>query len=96
MNRRAFLSALGAVAAGAVLDPEMLLWKPGAKTIFLPSPRKLKVFTLGPPVVSSFSITSHGWITQDIVQVWAKLSEPDKVRVAFGEGDTFTIEGVYA
>lgn len=41
MNRRGFLSALGAFAATAVLDPEFLLWKPGAKTIFIPH-----VFTL--------------------------------------------------
>lgn len=37
MERRHFLRTLAAVAAGAVLDPELLLWKPGAKTVFLPS-----------------------------------------------------------
>jgi len=38
MNRRGFLSALlGAVAAPMVLDPERLLWVPGAKTISIPS-----------------------------------------------------------
>jgi len=36
MNRRHFLSLLGASAAAMVLDPELLLWKPRAKTIFLP------------------------------------------------------------
>lgn len=36
MNRRRFLSLFGAAAAGAVLDPERLLWVPGAKTIVLP------------------------------------------------------------
>lgn len=36
MNRRGFLRFLGAGAAGLVLDPEMLLWRPGAKTILLP------------------------------------------------------------
>ena len=34
MNRRSFLSML---AATAVLDPERLLWVPGAKTIFIPA-----------------------------------------------------------
>lgn len=40
MNRRGFLSFLGAAVAGAilVLDPERLLWKPGAKFISIPSP----------------------------------------------------------
>jgi hypothetical protein len=37
MNRRAFLQALLAGSAGFALDPERLLWVPGAKTIFLPS-----------------------------------------------------------
>lgn len=36
MNRRAFLSTLAAGLAGAALDPERLLWRPGAKAIFLP------------------------------------------------------------
>lgn len=39
MNRRSFLSLLGLGAAGLVLDPERLLWVPGAKTIFLPPVR---------------------------------------------------------
>lgn len=34
MNRRHFLSVLASVAAGAVLDPERLLWRPGARTYF--------------------------------------------------------------
>lgn len=36
MNRRGFLTTLGAFAATAVLDPEKLLWTPGKKTIFIP------------------------------------------------------------
>lgn len=39
MNRRAFFGLLGAGAAGFVIDPERLLWRPGAKTFFLPSVR---------------------------------------------------------
>lgn len=39
MNRRAFLAGAAAIAAAAVLDPERLLWVPGAKTFFLPSPK---------------------------------------------------------
>lgn len=36
MNRRGFLNALGLGAAALTLDPERLLWVPGAKTIFIP------------------------------------------------------------
>ena len=36
IGRRGFLSVLGGVAATAVLDPEYLLWVPGAKTFSIP------------------------------------------------------------
>lgn len=36
MNRRNFLSVL---AASFALDPERLLWKPGAKLISIPKPK---------------------------------------------------------
>ena len=46
MNRRGFLSALGALSAAFALDPERLLWVPGAKTVFLPpaAPIPIKPF----------------------------------------------------
>ena len=37
MNRRAFIGLFSAAAAGLALDPERLLWVPGAKTFFLPT-----------------------------------------------------------
>ena len=36
MNRRSFLSGFIGAAAALTLDPERLLWVPGAKTIFVP------------------------------------------------------------
>lgn len=45
ISRRGFLGALAAAAATAVLDPELLLWKPGAKTIFLPPPPPMTTLT---------------------------------------------------
>lgn len=33
-NRRRFLSALGAAAVGAAVDPELLAWAPGKRTFF--------------------------------------------------------------
>lgn len=38
MNRRGFLGAIGAALAGATLDPERLLWRPGAKVISIARP----------------------------------------------------------
>lgn len=39
MKRRAFLQLATAAAASFALDPERLLWVPGQRTIFLPTPR---------------------------------------------------------
>lgn len=36
MRRRGFLGLLGSALAGATLDPERLLWRPGAKLISVP------------------------------------------------------------
>lgn len=45
MNRRNFLASL---LATAVLDPERLLWVPGAKTISIPAPRVIEVYHFQP------------------------------------------------
>lgn len=36
LSRRGFFGSVAAFAAACTLDPELLLWKPGEKTIFLP------------------------------------------------------------
>lgn len=36
MNRRLFLQQAAMAIAGVAIDPERLLWIPGAKTIFIP------------------------------------------------------------
>ena len=39
MNRRRFFSVLAAGVAGLAIDPERLVWTPGAKTHILPPPQ---------------------------------------------------------
>lgn len=39
MDRRAFFGSLTAMIAGATLDPERLLWRPGAKLYSIPEPQ---------------------------------------------------------
>ena len=46
MHRRTFLSLTAGALSGFVLDPERLLWRPGAKTFFLPTPR-MKTWEVG-------------------------------------------------
>ena len=36
MNRRGFLGSIAGFAAACTLDPELALWKPGAKLISVP------------------------------------------------------------
>jgi hypothetical protein len=45
MNRRKFLNLFGLGAAAFTLDPELLLWTPGAKTIFIPPPASYDAIT---------------------------------------------------
>jgi hypothetical protein len=59
MNRRGFLRALGAAAVGMTIDPERLLWRPGAKTI---------VVMNGNPFWSSQLPTSYGILSYEMLQ----------------------------
>jgi hypothetical protein len=54
MKRRSFLAGLATLAAGMVIDPERLLWVPGAKKIFVPA---TPVIVIGSGDVLSFSYT---------------------------------------
>lgn len=56
MNRRAFLASLGIGAAAIALDPELLLWKPGARSIFLPTPAPSLVTSVGLTIGDVFTI----------------------------------------
>ena len=55
MERRNFLRMMVMAAAGSVLDPEHLLWVPGAKTIFIPS-QNLRAWTTSNADPQSMSI----------------------------------------
>lgn len=48
MNRRGFLSTLIGSAGAMVLDPEKLLWRPGAKLISIPAPRTVETISIMP------------------------------------------------
>ncbi len=45
-SRRGFLSFLGAAVATATLDPERLLWVPGAKVYSIPAPTVIEPTSL--------------------------------------------------
>lgn len=66
MNRRGFLRALGAAAVGMTIDPERLLWRPGAKTI---------VVMNGNPFWQSQLATSNSVLTFEMLQKAIKAIE---------------------
>lgn len=94
MNRRDFLRGLLTVAAGSVsgqLDIDRLLWVPGEKKIFIPSPKQIEFFTAADKI-SLYGIPYHAcdgatgqWlgisravgISKDLVEMIQKL-EADK------------------
>lgn len=77
MNRRGFLKFLGLGAAAAViapelvLDPERVLWIPGAKTFFLPSGglQVIDVFRGGRRGGKLNTLLTIDWITQESLRV---------------------------
>ena len=52
-SRRGFLSFIGAALASATLDPERLLWVPGAKTISIPEPRDISSEDISSEVIAA-------------------------------------------
>lgn len=92
ISRRGFLSTLAATAAAAVYDPEMLLWKPGAKSFFVmqSAARRLQVFTVT-AVVSDTLLTLDGPPLMTPTSMWVRHGAHQ-----LSAGDTFTIDGVYA
>lgn len=88
MNRRAFLrtltSGLAATAALGAVDPEALLWTPGAKTIILPP---VSGWSRG----SGNVFVTPQWIVRDMVQTLeAQLKISQAMDIAFARGDQWS------
>jgi hypothetical protein len=78
MTRRGFL---GALLAGAVLDPERALWRPGAKLISIPSPPSLSV-----RVLRVYDIERDQWLARVDVLPGFGLEMPLGVDVIVRRG----------
>ena len=52
MDRRALLQLAAAADAGFVLDPERLLWRPGQRTIFVPTLSQIFILRPGDVVIN--------------------------------------------
>ena len=84
MNRRAFLALFTAGAAGMALDPERLLWVPGAKTIFLPT---IITGFSGPRVIEYAENTTNRIYFLDARQGPMLLSDGAYRRIGLTVGD---------
>ena len=65
MNRRGFIAGLFGAAGALTLDPERLLWVPGARRIFIPPPAIVDYRMLIPPGMTLFEVPdiSPAWLT---------------------------------
>jgi hypothetical protein len=76
VNRRAFLSLFGVTAAAIAADPELALWRPGAKLISIPSVVAPRFgcgnpITLGAHVAAILSEKAPHW--QHLDRAWENL-----------------------
>jgi hypothetical protein len=69
MDRRSFLRTLATISAGAVLDPDRLLWVPGQRTFFIPAPR-----------VNRNTLITPEWIMADVLTHWEQGIQFDMMR----------------
>lgn len=92
MNRRAFLGSLAGALAGATLDPERLLWRPGAKTIV--DLGGIVPISLADPVSVTFDLDLPKLVCHPnaFALIWP---EPRSGPPALKLGDHFTFAGRY-
>ncbi len=69
MNRRGFLGSLATFAAALTLDPEKLLWRPEAKTIFLP--------TTSPLSYGWTMVQGPAWDRLSQAELYSSIMPPD-------------------
>jgi hypothetical protein len=72
MNRRQFLRATAAAVGAITLDPELALWVPGRKTIFIPNPAPPKIIQVAfdyDSLLSKVLIDYHKIIIKNITEV---------------------------
>ncbi len=62
MNRRGFLTALAGAVGAMTLDPERLLWRPGAKLISIPAQRRCGLLTTDEIVRETLRILSNNLV----------------------------------
>lgn len=93
MNRRSFLKAitggLAATAALATVDPEFLLWRPGAKSIFIPEPPQPLAFH--PDV---FSIVTADLKVGDVFTIDGYMAPNPKTGRSLGIEQRFVVTAV--
>ncbi len=81
MNRRGFLGLISAAVAAYTLDPELALWVPGKKSIFLPPITRLHPFSAG------------DWVCWDGHAGWRLLTAASTGRIGVFNGKEVITHG---
>jgi hypothetical protein len=88
-TRRGFLGALAGAAAALTLDPERLLWRPGAKLISIPavapeivSVRFISAWSADQGRMLTWLEASYGFMLRDVVGVVSKTASGRDVESA--------------
>lgn len=77
MNRRGFI---GSLIASAVLDPDKLLWRPGARLISIPKPRNRRVLHKGDHLSISFDAAPNCLFGQMYAILDAEIPEDSTIH----------------
>lgn len=80
-SRRGFLSFLGAAVASATLDPERLLWVPGAKVYSIPA---VRVATNAEAIAAQMAIIRPQlkdlWLSSSVL--WKRIAKHEMMPVS--------------
>ena len=90
MHRRTFLNLTAGALSGFALDPERLLWRPGAKTFFLPArPSQVQINQ------ATYSFWKGTVLGFDSVNGWTPMhgSTPAKTILGVWDGSQVVTQG---
>lgn len=94
ISRRSFFGRMASAVAGVALldvDPEKLLWVPGAKTIFLPPAPTIRKPPLFGPLdqIDTVALEERGGLRR-VAETGRFIEMPDRYRITLDTGESMT------
>ncbi len=94
MRRRGFLSAIAAIAAGAVLDPDRLLWVPGRKVISIPRERYAWVDLGYMPLFTTLLVDGPDPVKLDCFRMIRRPPYYERIGQTVEPGEQFEVDTI--